>query len=199
MERDFLKELGLEKETIDSIMAEHGKSIQNEKDKVTSAEAERDGLKSQLAQRDDDIEALKTDSGTSKSLKTQLETLQDNYETLKKDSEAKLVETRKGAALDLALANAKARNPKAVKALLDNDKLELTDEGLKGLDEQLGALQESDAYLFAQESENVAPKWGINGNQTNNNPTSKSLADYSYQELADLKTSDPATFESITK
>ncbi|HFF2876594.1 TPA: scaffolding protein, partial [Listeria monocytogenes] len=30
MERDFLKELGLEKETIDSIMAEHGKSIQNE-------------------------------------------------------------------------------------------------------------------------------------------------------------------------
>ncbi|EAC7897663.1 MULTISPECIES: phage scaffolding protein [Listeria] len=199
MERDFLKELGLEKETIDSIMAEHGKSIQNEKDKVTSAEAERDGLKSQLAQRDDDIEALKTDSGTSKSLKTQLETLQDNYETLKKDSEAKLVETRKGAALDLALANAKARNPKAVKALLDNDKLELTDEGLKGLDEQLGALQESDAYLFAQESENVAPKWGINGNQTNNNPTSKSLADYSYQELADLKASDPATFESITK
>ncbi|EPZ7928207.1 phage scaffolding protein [Listeria monocytogenes] len=199
MERDFLKELGLEKETIDSIMVEHGKSIQNEKDKVTSAEAERDGLKSQLAQRDDDIEALKTDSGTSKSLKTQLETLQDNYETLKKDSEAKLVETRKGAALDLALANAKARNPKAVKALLDNDKLELTDEGLKGLDEQLGALQESDAYLFAQESENVAPKWGINGNQTNNNPTSKSLADYSYQELADLKASDPATFESITK
>ncbi|MVN68858.1 scaffolding protein, partial [Listeria monocytogenes] len=64
MERDFLKELGLEKETIDSIMVEHGKSIQNEKDKVTSAEAERDGLKSQLAQRDDDIEALKTDSGT---------------------------------------------------------------------------------------------------------------------------------------
>ncbi|EJA7928238.1 phage scaffolding protein [Listeria monocytogenes] len=199
MERDFLKELGLEKETIDSIMAEHGKSIQNEKDKVTSAEAERDGLKSQLAQRDDDIEALKTDSGTSKSLKTQLETLQDNYETLKKDSEAKLVETRKGAALDLALANAKARNPKAVKALLDNDKLELTDEGLKGLDEQLGALQESDAYLFAQESENVAPKWGINGNQTNTNPTSKSLADYSYQELADLKANDPAAFESITK
>ncbi|EAE7402903.1 scaffolding protein [Listeria monocytogenes] len=199
MERDFLKELGLEKETIDSIMVEHGKSIQNEKDKVTSAEAERDGLKSQLAQRDDDIEALKTDSGTSKSLKTQLETLQDNYETLKKDSEAKLVETRKGAALDLALANAKARNPKAVKALLDNDKLELTDEGLKGLDEQLGALQESDAYLFAQESENVAPKWGINGNQTNNNHTSKSLADYSYQELADLKASDPAAFESITK
>ncbi|HCJ4349404.1 TPA: phage scaffolding protein [Listeria innocua] len=163
MERDFLKELGLEKETIDSIMAEHGKSIQNEKDKVTSAEAERDGLKSQLAQRDDDIEALKTDSGTSKSLKTQLETLQDNYETLKKDSEAKLVETRKGAALDLALANAKARNPKAVKALLDNDKLELTDEGLKGLDEQLGALQESDAYLFAQESETI-PKFGFSGN-----------------------------------
>lgn len=38
----------LGKETIDSIMVEHGKSIQNEKDKVTSAEAEETGLKASL-------------------------------------------------------------------------------------------------------------------------------------------------------
>ncbi|EAC7181291.1 scaffolding protein [Listeria monocytogenes] len=163
MERDFLKELDLDDDTINKIMVEHDKSIQSEQQKVSAIEAEIDGLKSQLTQRDEDIEALKADSGTSESLKTQLETLQNNYDTLQKESDARLVETRKEAALDLALANAKARNPRAVKALLDNDKLELTDEGLKGLDEQLGALQESDAYLFAQESETI-PKFGFSGN-----------------------------------
>ncbi|EPQ9259562.1 phage scaffolding protein [Listeria monocytogenes] len=199
MQREYLKGLGLEDEVINKVMAENGKDITAAKQQLSEVEAERDGLKSQLTQRDKDIDDLKKDSGTSEELKKQIEDLQQKNTDLESNYQAEIAETKKNSAIELALASAKAKNPKAVRALLDNDKLELTDEGLKGLDEQLGALQESDAYLFAQESENVAPKWGINGNQTNNNPTSKSLADYSYQELADLKTSDPATFESITK
>ncbi|HAK1631455.1 TPA: scaffolding protein [Listeria monocytogenes] len=199
MQREYLKGLGLEDEVINKVMAENGKDITAAKQQLSEVEAERDGLKSQLTQRDKDIDDLKKDSGTSEELKKQIEDLQQKNTDLESNYQSEIAETKKNSAIELALASAKARNPQAVKALLDNNKLELTDEGLKGLDEQLGALQESDAYLFAQESENVAPKWGINGNQTNNNPTSKSLADYSYQELADLKASDPATFESITK
>ncbi|EHA0864197.1 scaffolding protein [Listeria monocytogenes] len=199
MQREYLKGLGLEDEVINKVMAENGKDITAAKQQLSEVEAERDGLKSQLTQRDKDIDDLKKDSGTSEELKKQIEDLQQKNTDLESNYQSEIAETKKNSAIELALASAKAKNPKAVRALLDNDKLELTDEGLKGLDEQLGALQESDAYLFAQESENVTPKWGINGNQTNNNPTSKSLADYSYQELADLKTSDPATFESITK
>ncbi|EAE9229621.1 scaffolding protein [Listeria monocytogenes] len=199
MQREYLKGLGLEDEVINKVMAENGKDITAAKQQLSEVEAERDGLKSQLTQRDKDIDDLKKDSGTSEELKKQIEDLQQKNTDLESNYQSEIAETKKNLAIELALASAKAKNPKAVRALLDNDKLELTDEGLKGLAEQLGALQESDAYLFAQESENVAPKWGINGNQTNNNPTSKSLADYSYQELADLKTSDPATFESITK
>ncbi|EAC2557577.1 phage scaffolding protein [Listeria innocua] len=199
MQREYLKGLGLEDEVINKVMAENGKDITAAKQQLSEVEAERDGLKSQLTQRDKDIDDLKKDSGTSEELKKQIEDLQQKNTDLESNYQSEIAETKKNSAIELALASAKAKNPKAVRALLDNDKLELTDEGLKGLDEQLGALQESDAYLFAQESENVAPKWGINGNQTNNNPTSKSLADYSYQELADLKASDPATFESITK
>ncbi|HFQ5704741.1 TPA: phage scaffolding protein [Listeria monocytogenes] len=199
MQREYLKGLGLEDEVINKVMAENGKDVTAAKQQLSEVEAERDGLKSQLTQRDKDIDDLKKNSGTGEELKKQIEDLQQKNKDLESDYQSEIAETKKNSAIELALASAKAKNPKAVRALLDNDKLELTDEGLKGLDEQLGALQESDAYLFAQESENVAPKWGINGNQTNNNPTSKSLADYSYQELADLKTSDPATFESITK
>ncbi|ECP2184084.1 TPA: phage scaffolding protein [Listeria monocytogenes] len=199
MQREYLKGLGLEDEVINKVMAENGKDITAAKQQLSEVEAERDGLKSQLTQRDKDIDDLKKDSGTSEELKKQIEDLQQKNTDLESNYQSEIAETKKNSAIELALASAKAKNPKAVRALLDNDKLELTDEGLKGLDEQLGALQESDAYLFGQESENVAPKWGINGNQTNNNHTSKSLADYSYQELADLKASDPAAFESITK
>ena len=58
---------------------------------------------------------------------------------------------RLDAALDAAIHGAKGRNPKAIKALIDRDKLELRDDGtLKGLD--LEALKKSDAYLFEIET-----------------------------------------------
>ena len=48
MKTEFLKELGLEQETISKIMAENGKDIEAEKKKTQKAEGERDNYKSQL-------------------------------------------------------------------------------------------------------------------------------------------------------
>ncbi|EJA0792794.1 phage scaffolding protein [Listeria monocytogenes] len=165
MQREYLKGLGLDDEVINKVMAENGKDITAAKQQLSEVEAERDGLKSQLTQRDKDIDDLKKDSGTSEELKKQIEDLQQKNKDLESNYQSEIAETKKNSAIELALASAKAKNPKAVRALLDNDKLELTDEGLKGLDEQLEALQESDAYLFAQESEAV-PKFGFSGNPT---------------------------------
>ncbi|EAC3914282.1 scaffolding protein [Listeria monocytogenes] len=165
MQREYLKGLGLEDEVINKVMAENGKDITAAKQQLSEVEAERDGLKSQLTQRDKDIDDLKKDSGTSEELKKQIEDLQQKNTDLESNYQSEIAETKKNSAIELALASAKAKNPKAVRALLDNDKLELTKEGLKGLDEQLEALQESDAYLFAQESEAV-PKFGFSGNPT---------------------------------
>lgn len=166
MQREYLKGLGLEDEVINKVMAENGKDITAAKQQLSEVEAERDGLKSQLTQRDKDIDDLKKDSGTSEELKKQIEDLQQKNTDLESNYQSEIAETKKNSAIELALASAKAKNPKAVRALLDNDKLELTDEGLKAaFDEQLGALQESDAYLFAQESEAV-PKFGFSGNPT---------------------------------
>ena len=60
-------------------------------------------------------------------------------------------------AIDTALSGAKAKNATAVKALLkDLDKAELAEDGtVKGLAEQIAALQKSDEYLFeAKETKN---------------------------------------------
>ncbi|RKB73753.1 MULTISPECIES: phage scaffolding protein [Listeria] len=165
MQREYLKGLGLEDEVINKVMAENGKDVTAAKQQLSEVEAERDGLKSQLTQRDKDIDDLKKDSGTGEELKKQIEDLQQKNKDLESDYQSEIAETKKNSAIELALAGAKARNPKAVKALLDGDNLELTEGGLKGLDEQLKSLQESDAYLFESESE-VTPRWGTSGNQT---------------------------------
>ena len=57
---------------------------------------------------------------------------------------------------------AKVRNPKTFKGLLDMDKVALSDDGaLTGLDDQLAAIKQSDAYLFDEGSkQNYIPNSG---------------------------------------
>ena len=58
---------------------------------------------------------------------------------------------KKTAAVDMAILQAKGKNPKAIKALLDMDKISLKDDGtLEGLD--LEGLKKSDGYLFDTET-----------------------------------------------
>lgn len=55
-------------------------------------------------------------------------------------------------AVNMALVEAKAKNPKLAKAALDMSIIKLDGENLTGLTEQLDKLKESDAYLFEAET-----------------------------------------------
>lgn len=59
MEREFLKGLELDKETIDTIMAEHGKNVQSLKDDNESLRKERDDLKTQVDNANKEIQSYK--------------------------------------------------------------------------------------------------------------------------------------------
>lgn len=63
-------------------------------------------------------------------------------------------------ALDRALTGAKARNNKAVRALLDLDKLSLEGDGIAGLEEQIASLRRDNGFLF----ESNVPSAGGRGN-----------------------------------
>ncbi|MBM5707371.1 phage scaffolding protein [Listeria ivanovii] len=185
MKREFLEGLGLEKEAIDSIMSEHGKSTNELRSKVTELETEKGSLAEQLTQRDSDIDSLRKDSGTSAELKTQLEKWQEDYKNLETKSQADLAETRLNSAIDLAFTKEGAKNIKATRALLNFEKLELGDDGtVKGLDDQLAALKESDGYLFPeQEESNDRPRIVNEGNpqtldNSQNDPFAAKLAKY---------------------
>lgn len=74
--------------------------------------------------------------------------MQEANQKAKTEYEAKLQEQSYNFALESALSDAGVRNAKAVKALLDIEKIKLNSDKLSGLKEQLEALKISDGYLF---------------------------------------------------
>jgi hypothetical protein len=76
------------------------------------------------------------------------------YEQAQKDSQTQLAEIKFNHALESALTSAKAKNPKAVQALLSKDALKFNeaDGSIIGLKEQLEAIQKDNDYLFASDA-----------------------------------------------
>lgn len=130
-------------------------------EKISLLESQLKETKTQLTERDTQLEQLKNDSQASEELKvriTELETKNktsaEEYETKIKQQDdefkAKLKQQKFNSALELSLRDAKAKNPKAVKALLDTEKIKLDGESLFGFKDQIEALQKSDSYLFGE-------------------------------------------------
>ncbi len=155
MKREELKELGLTDEQIGSVMALHGVTVNELNSKVSTAEQQATQYQEQLDKNQSELDDFKAKSKGNEDLEQQVTDLQTRLDQNKTDSEQQIADIKKSSAIDLALTQAGAKNIKAAKALLDGESLELTDEGLKGLDDQLAALKESDGYLFG--SNEVTP------------------------------------------
>lgn len=148
MKREDLKKLGLTDEQVESVMTSHGQDVQALNTQVSTLQQSEKDLKGQLASRDKDLSKLQKDNKDNEDLSTQLKTLQSEYKDLEKTSAANLVKVQRDSALNTLIGQSKAKNAKAVSALLDPDKITFKDGQLGGAKEQLEALQESDPYLF---------------------------------------------------
>ena len=142
MERKFLEDLKIEKETIDKIMAENGKDIQGEKLKTAAKEGELNTATQTI--KDLQSAVKKFDGVDLEKLKTDVSSWETKYNT-------DLSKLKLEYALETALVTGKAKNTKAVKALLDVDKIKLDGDKLLGLEDQLAELKKKDAYLFEEE------------------------------------------------
>ncbi|HFD1648354.1 phage scaffolding protein [Enterococcus faecium] len=156
MKREELKELGLTDEQIGSIMALHGVTVNELNSRVSTAEQQATQYQEQLEKNQNELNDFKANAKGNEDLTKQLEDLQSRFDEIKTSSEQQIADLKKSSAIDIALTQAGAKNIKAAKALLDSESLELTDEGSKGLNEQLAALKESDGYLFGS-NEPVPP------------------------------------------
>lgn len=170
MQRKFLEDLGIkDKETIDKILDENSTDIGKAKGELetvqtqlTESKKEVETLKGQVSERDGQLETLKKSTGDIDELKKQIETLQTENKANAEAHTAEIKQMKIDAAIDAALSNAKAKNNKAVKALLnDLDKLEIDENGnIKGdaLKNQLDTLVKGDDTKFLFDSEKKTTK-----------------------------------------
>ncbi len=94
--------------------------------------------------------------------------LKGDFEALQEKYKADTAQMALDKALDVALLSCKARDLKAVRALLDKDKIEFDGDKLIGLDDQLEILKKSHDYMF--EPEKVAPKGRVDSGKEHEDP-----------------------------
>ena len=151
--KELLKKAGFEEGKLDGVIADIGKELPKHfipKDKYNEAAEAKKKLEKDIQDRDKQLDDLKKAAGSNEDLKQQIEKLQDENKKADEAWQAKFAQMQLDFALERALAAAKAKNAKAVKALLDMEKVKLDGEQLLGLDDQLKELQKSDAYLFGE-------------------------------------------------
>ena len=100
------------------------------------------------------VEQLKASNSGNEDLQKQIDDYKNQLETVT----AERLADRKNAAIELALTQAGAKNITAVKALLKADELEMTDEGVKGLDDKVATLKKDEGYLFQTNDPTPQPK-----------------------------------------
>lgn len=184
MRREFLKNLGIEdKEIIDKIMDENSADIgrakgelQTYKDKVTE-------LEGKLTTKDNEISTLKTQVGDVTALNNEIAQLKTDKTNLTNELNTKVTAIKKDHAVEGKIRAFKGKNIKAIKALLDMDKVTYENEELGGIDDQLTALAsaEDSSMLFGEAQTpppsgthlNNPPSGGNGGNP----PTSKTFVE----------------------
>ena len=152
MKREELKDLGLTAEQVDSIMKLHGTDVESFKSKYADYDelkTKNEELSKQVAKNEKDLKSLSKSTKDNEDLQNTIKSLQDENKQMKTDFESKISSMKLNSAIDTSLAGHKARNTKAVKALLDMDNIKLNDKGeLEGLDDQIANIEKDNAFMF---------------------------------------------------
>lgn len=119
------------------------------------------------------LEELKKNAGLSDEYKKQIEELKTANSKAQEEYQRQIKQMKLDTAIDNALTGAKARNNKAVRALLDTSKIVLADDGtVTGIKEQLDTIVKDNSYLFEASTDDNNPRFGANSNRGNGGGTS---------------------------
>jgi uncharacterized protein YoxC len=183
MKRDFLKSLGIEdKDIIDKIMDENSTDIGKAKGDTETLKQRITDLENDIRTKDATISTLQTKADSVDGLNQQIAQLQTDKTNLTNELNTKVSQIQKDHAIEGKIRDAKGKNIKAIKALLDMDKITYENNELGGIDDQLTALAsaEDSSMLFGETQTPPAgthfnnPRAGGNGG---NPPTSNSFAE----------------------
>lgn len=191
MKRDFLKSLGIEdKDIIDKILDENSADIGRAKGELDSYKTKVTNLENDIKSKETEIATLKTQAGDTATLNQKISQLETDKTNLTNELNTKVSQIKKDHAVESKIRDAKGKNIKAIKALLDMDKITYENEELGGIDEQLTALAsaEDSSMLFGEAQ--ATPPAGThlntppNGGNGGNPPMAKTFAEAIANSLA---------------
>lgn len=155
MKKEELVKLGLTEEDADKVAKASEEELKGfvPKSRFDEVNEAKKHAEESVKERDKQIEGLKTSAGDAEKLKQQIEDLQKANKEKDSVHATEIKKLKLDNAVDSALTAAKAKNVKAVRALLDLDKAELSEDGsVKGLAEQIQKLQTADDSKFMFET-----------------------------------------------
>lgn len=198
MTKEELKALGLNDEQIEKVVEDYGKNyvpknqFNKKNDALKQAEESLEAMQS-------DIETLKKANADNAELSKQIDEL--NAAQLKREAEytAQIQKMELDGIVERTLLSSKVKNAKAVRALLDLEDAKVKDGAIKGLDDQLTKLKESDPYLFESESKPTGVTPGEpHGGQGSTGITQEQFNKMGYLQRAKLKEDDPNAYSEFT-
>ena len=170
-------------------------------DEVNEAKKNAEAL---VKERDKQLEDVKKSTGDNEELKKQIETLQAENKASKEKYEADIKKMQIDNAVQVALKDAGAKNVTALMALLkDLDKAELAEDGtVKGLADQIQALQKSESYLFdIKNTEPPKPSGATPANSGSTHVpgtiTKEQFAKMGYKEREELYSTNKELYDSL--
>lgn len=183
MKREFLKNLGIEdKDIIDKILDENSTDIGRAKGELETYKTKVTDLENDIKTKDATIVDLQKKADSVDGLNQKISQLETDKTNLSNELTTKVSQIQKDYAIEGRIRDAKGKNVKAIKALLDMDKITYENNELGGIDEQLTNLAsaEDSSMLFGATQSAPAgthlnnPPSGGNGGTP---PTSKTFAE----------------------
>ena len=197
MTKEELKSLGLNDEQIEKVSEDYGKNYVT-KSQFNQKNEELKQAKESLTTMQSDIETLKKTNADNAELSKQIDEL--NAAQLKREEEytAQIQKMELDGIVERTLLSSKVKNAKAVRALLDLEGAKVKDGTIKGLDDQLTKLKESDPYLFESESKPSGVTPGEpHGGQGSTGITQEQFNKMGYLQRAKLKEDDPNAYSEF--
>lgn len=156
MKAEFLQnfkvgDAALPKEAVDAILAENTRDVEA----AVKPFADYESIKKQLVTATEGLKAF--DGVDVKDLQGQITTLQGKLDTQAREHAAQLADLAFDGVLKDAITAARGRNDKAIRALLDVDKLKASKDQTADIKAALEALKKDSGYLF--ESEETPPPY----------------------------------------
>ncbi len=188
MKQEFLKGLGLDDEIINKIQAESGKDITTLKTTIVNLQEEigvKDGI-------------IETKNGKITELeKIDIEKIKgEEYERGKTDGSFELEKFKFASAVEAELSKSGTKNVKALKALLDMEKVKIEDDKIVGLTEQLEQIKTDNDYLF--EASSPPPKFSDKSNPGGSSDVTKEVfAKMGYAERTNLFSENPELYKEL--